>query len=62
MSKYPEYPPKEVWVVSNKEGIDIACESKMMAEDQATIMAGDFPELSPWRVCRYVAEPFAKGE
>ena len=53
-------PPREVWVVSSKEGCDFVAERHDFALEHAGIMAADFPELGPWRVCKYVAEPFSK--
>jgi hypothetical protein len=51
-------PPREVWVVSSKEGCDFVVERHDFALEHAGIMAADFPELGPWRVCKYVAERF----
>ena len=58
--KIPNEPLREVWVVSNKEGCDFVAEYRQGAMEHAAIMAGEFPELSPWSVCKYVAEPFEK--
>ena len=52
-------PPREVWVVSSREApCGLVSESKDFALEHAGIMAADFPEMGPWRVCKYVAEPF----
>ena len=52
-------PPCEVWIVSTPTGPDHVTITRECAMEHAAIMAGDFPELGPWRVCRYVAEPFS---
>ena len=51
-------PPREVWIVSTPTGPDHVALTRQCAMEHAAIMAGDFPELGPWRVCKYVAEPF----
>ena len=51
-------PPREVWIVSTPTGPDHVAITRECAMEYAAIMAGDFPELGPWRVCKYVAEPF----
>lgn len=44
----------EVWVVFDKDGIDVAYPYREAAMEQAAYMAGDFPELGPWRVVQYI--------
>jgi hypothetical protein len=55
-------PPRFVWVVSNAFGADYVSSFKQASMDHAALQAGDFPESGPWRVCKYVAEPFARTE
>lgn len=51
-------PPKTVWVVSGKYGADYVVDDRQDAMDYASIMAGDHPDIGPWRVVRYTAEVF----
>ena len=52
-------PLREVWIVSTPTGPDHVDITRDGAMEHAAEMAGDFPELGPWRVCKYVAEPFS---
>jgi hypothetical protein len=52
-------PPREVWVVSSPTGPDYVASYRQAAMEHASECAGDFPENGPYRVCRYIAEPFA---
>lgn len=55
-------PPREVWVVSSPTGADFVSNYRQGAMEHAAELAGEFPESGPYRVCRYVAEPFAAIE
>lgn len=52
-------PPREVWVVSTPTGPEFVASFREGAMDHASISAGDFPDNGPYRVCKYVAEPFS---
>lgn len=52
-------PPREVWVVSSKEGPEYVAGYQQAAMEHAALMAGDFPEQGPWLVARYIADAFA---
>lgn len=52
-------PPREVWVVSTPLGPEFVAGFREGAMDHAYICAGEFPEHGPYRVCKYVAEPFS---
>lgn len=54
-----EEPPREVWVVSSPTGPDFVASYRQGAMEHAAECAGEFPENGPFRVCRYIAEPFA---
>jgi hypothetical protein len=52
-------PPREVWVVSSPTGPDFVASYREAAMEHASELAGEFPESGPYRVCKYVAVPFA---
>lgn len=43
-----------LWIVTNCDGPDLACETREQAMEHCAIMAGDFPQCAPWNVTEYV--------
>lgn len=58
VSEFSPEPPREVWVVSSPIGPDFVALLRVEAMEHAAEMADEFPENGPYRVCKYVAEPF----
>lgn len=54
-------PAREVWVVSSQSGPDFVAAYREAAMEHAAELAEEFPEQGPYRVCKYVALPFANA-
>lgn len=43
-----------LWIVTSRDGPDLACETREQAMEHCAIMAADFPQFAPWNVTEYV--------